>query len=159
MIDTLHDLGLRVALWHAPYVSDMDEPAPALHQEALDGGYSPPVTGLLLNKWGAAPIDFTNPDAFDWWAACPRSMAPWASRAAARLRRGRGATGVGAGRAPWSFADGSDERTMAGRYHSGYHAPYAESLPPGGGGLHPARAGTWGRAEPGQRDLPRRSRR
>ncbi len=143
MIDTLHDLGLRVALWHAPYVSDMDEPALALHQEALDGGYFPPVTGLLLNKWGAAPIDFTNPDAFDWWAAL---LAQYGAMGIEGYKLDYGEdvmTGVGAGRVPWSFADGSDERTMHGRYHSGYHAPYAESLPPGGGFIL-ARAGTWG---------------
>ncbi|MBX7081980.1 MAG: hypothetical protein K1X88_22430 [Nannocystaceae bacterium] len=143
MIDTLHDLGLRVALWHAPYVSDMDEPALRLHQEALQAGYFPPVTGLLLNKWGAAPIDFTNPDAFDWWAGLLGQYAAMGIEGY-KLDYGEDVmTGVGAGRVPWAFADGSDERTMHVRFHSGYHAPYVESLPQDGGFIL-ARAGTWG---------------
>ncbi len=143
MIAALHDLGLRVALWHTPYVSDMDEPATALHDEATAAGYFPPVVGLLLNKWGAAPLDFTNPDAFAWWAELLGGYTALGIEGY-KLDYGEDVmSGIGPGRIAWSFADGSDERTMHGRYHTGYHAPYAAALPADGGFIL-ARAGTWG---------------
>jgi len=141
MIDTLHDLGLRVALWHTPYVSTTDEPATDLAAEALASGYYPEPYGLLLNAWSAPPIDFTNPDAYDWWSALLDDYTALGIEGY-KLDYGEDVvTGLGAARVPWAFADGSDERTMYGRYHSAYHGPYADALPPSGGFIL-ARAGT-----------------
>ncbi len=143
MIDELHDLGLRVALWHTPYVSTMDEPAAALNDEATAAGYFPPTHGLLLNKWGAAPIDFTNPAAYDWWAGL---LAQYTALGIEGYKLDYGEdvlAGLGGQRTPWAFADGSDERTMHVRYHTGYHGSYADAMPQDGGFIL-ARAGAWG---------------
>jgi alpha-D-xyloside xylohydrolase len=143
MIDALHDLGLRVALWHSPYVSTMDEPATELAAEAEANGYYPEPYGLLLNAWSAPPIDLTNPDARDWWSALLSGYAALGIEGY-KLDYGEDVvTGLGAVRVPWGFADGSDERTMHGRYHTAYHAPYVDALPADGGFIL-ARAGTWG---------------
>jgi alpha-D-xyloside xylohydrolase len=143
MIAALHDLGLRVALWHSPYVSTMDEPAADLAMEAEANGYYPEQYGILLNAWSAPPIDFTNPDAYDWWSGL---LSDYAALGIEGYKLDYGedvVTGLATARVPWLFADGSDERTMHGRYHSVYHAPYADALPDSGGFIL-ARAGTWG---------------
>lgn len=143
MIAALHDLGLRVALWHSPYVSTMDEPATALADVAAANGYLPPTVGLLLNAWGAPPVDFTNPDAHAWWSGLLAYYADLGIEGY-KLDYGEDVIGsLGEARVPWSFSDGSDERTMHGRYHSFYHRPYAEALPQAGGFIL-ARAGAWG---------------
>jgi alpha-D-xyloside xylohydrolase len=143
MIDELHALGFRVALWHTPYVSDMDEPAMALHMEAEAAGYFPPQTGLLVNKWGAAPIDFTNPDADAWWRGLLSEYRELGVEGY-KLDYGEDVLpGLAAGRTPWAFADGSDERTMHVGYARAYHGPYADALPEDGGFIL-ARAGAWG---------------
>jgi alpha-D-xyloside xylohydrolase len=143
VIAELHDLGLRVALWHTPYVSDMDEPAIMLNEEATAASYFPPTTGLLLNKWGAAPIDFTNPEAYDWWSGL---LAQYTELGIEGYKLDYGedvVAGIGEQRVAWAFADGSDERTMHGRYQTGYHGPYADAMPEDGGFIL-ARAATWG---------------
>ena len=142
MIDTLHDLGFRVALWHTPYASNMNEPATAEYDEALAMGYFPPVSGLTLNNWGT-PLDFTNPDAFDWWQA---HIALYTDMGIEGFKLDYGEDvlpGLGEGRIEWLFDDGSDERTMHSRYQLGYHEVYAQMLPREGGFLL-ARGGTYG---------------
>lgn len=143
MIDELHDLGFRVALWHTPYVSTMDEPATALAMEAELAGYYPPTTGLLVNAWGAPPIDFTNTDAESWWYALLGDYRDLGIEGY-KLDYGEDVlVGVAGGRVPWAFADGRDERTMHAGYPRVYHQPYADSLPDGGGFIL-ARGGAWG---------------
>ncbi|HWB73994.1 MAG TPA: TIM-barrel domain-containing protein, partial [Nannocystaceae bacterium] len=143
MIDELHDLGFRVALWHTPYVSTMDEPATALAMEAELAGYYPPTTGLLVNAWGAPPIDFTNVDAESWWFALLGDYRELGIEGY-KLDYGEDVlTGVAGGRVPWAFADGRDERTMHAGYPRVYHQPYADSLPESGGFIL-ARGGAWG---------------
>ena len=142
MIDELHALGFRVGLWHAPYASDDVEPAPLQHQEALDGGYFPPVTGVLLSSWGA-PIDFTNADAYDWWQAW---LAEYTDRGIEGFKLDYGEdvlAGFATARKEWAFADGRDEHTMHARYQELYHRVYAELLPDTGGFLL-ARRGVFG---------------
>jgi alpha-D-xyloside xylohydrolase len=142
MIAELHGLGFRLALWHAPYVSDGAEPAPTQHQEAADRGYFPPEVGLVTSDWGQ-PIDFTNPDAFDWWQGWLAAYAD-AGIEGWKLDYGEDVLpGIGPARLPWAFADGSDERTMHARYTEHYHRAYAEMLPSAGGFLL-ARRGVFG---------------
>jgi alpha-D-xyloside xylohydrolase len=142
MIGTLHDLGFRVALWHTPYVSNMAEPAPLLYDEALASGYFPPVAGLTLNNW-STPLDFTNPEAFDWWQGHIASYTQMGIEGF-KLDYGEDVLpGLGDSRIEWQFYDGSDDRTMHSRYQLGYHEVYAQMLPPDGGFLL-ARGGTYG---------------
>ncbi|MCB9751534.1 MAG: glycoside hydrolase family 31 protein [Myxococcales bacterium] len=142
MIAQLRALGFRLALWHTPYVSNKDEPAPALYDEALMSGYFPPAAGLVLNGWGL-PIDLSNADAYDWWQSLLASYTEMGIEGF-KLDYGEDVlAGLGAARLEWSFADGSDEHTMHSRYQLFYHRAYAELLPPEGGFLL-ARGGTYG---------------
>lgn len=142
MIDELHALGLRVALWHTPYVDEDAAATADLVAEARDGGFFPPVTGLNLNGWGT-PLDLTNPDAFAWWQTQIRR---YTDRGIEGFKLDYGEDiipGILGGRQPWVFADGSDERTMHAGYQRFYHRAYAELLPETGGFIL-ARGGTWG---------------
>jgi alpha-D-xyloside xylohydrolase len=142
MIARLRDLGLRVALWHTPYLED--HPANrALLAEADARGYFPSPAGLLLlNDW-SAPIDFTSAAARDFWQAHLRSYTELGIEGF-KLDYGEdivpGLPGI---RSPWGFADGSDERTMHADYQRLYHRVYAEILPEEGGFLL-CRTGTYG---------------
>jgi alpha-D-xyloside xylohydrolase len=142
MIDRLHDLGLRVALWHTPYVSDNDEPATALFDEATAAGYFPPENGPFFNDWGV-PLDLTNPDAFDWWQSLIGQYADMGIEGYKLDYAEDVIVGAGTQRFPWRFDDGSDERTMHAAYQRFYHRVYAETLPSSGGFLL-CRAGTIG---------------
>lgn len=142
MIDRLHDLGLRVALWHTPYVSDAEEPAQELHDEAVAAGYFPPENGPYFNQWGV-PIDLTNTDAFDWWQSLIARYADMGIEGYKLDYAEDVIVGAATQRFPWLFADGSDERTMHHGYQLLYHRAYAEMLPDDGGFLL-CRAGTIG---------------
>jgi alpha-D-xyloside xylohydrolase len=147
MIQKLHDLGFRVALWHAPYLDEKAASTTALRTEADQGHYYPPTSSLPLNKWGR-PVDFTNPAAYAWWQKLLHrytdlGIEGWKLDYAEDI-----APTVGTGRNVWKFADGSDERTMHALYRTLYHRVYAETLPPDGGFLL-CRAGTWGEGQNG----------
>jgi len=134
MIDDMHALGFRTALWHTPYL-DKDDPATAaLRDEATSKGYYPPTVGVLLNKWGT-PIDLTNPAAYAFWQG---NIEKYTSMGVEGFKLDYGedvVTGITNGRNTWAFADGSDERTMHGRFQLSYHQVYAETLPADGGFL------------------------
>ena len=139
MIAKAHDEGMRVAVWHTPYLADDAEP---LKSEAEQQGYFPPKTGLLLNRW-SEPIDFTNPAAMSWWQGLIRRYRAIGIEGF-KLDYGEDlAPGVGGARSIWSFDDGSDERTMHYGYTKLYHQAYAETLPVDGGFLL-CRAARWG---------------
>lgn len=135
MLDELHGLGFHTALWHTPY---LDEKSPegalatqALRDEASAKGYYPPVTGLLVNKWGR-PIDLTNPDAFAWWQSL---ISKYTKMGVAGFKLDYGedvVPGIFGARNEWKFFDGSDERTMHQLFQRSYHAAYAELLPEDG---------------------------
>ena len=142
MIDMAHDYGLYMALWHTPYASDNDEPAPDQFAEAEANGYFPPVVGPVLNPWGR-PVDLTNPDAYDWWQAL---LGQYKDMGIVGYKLDYAEdilAGIAAQRVPWEFDDGSDERTMHAAYQLFYHRAYAEMLPDDGGFLL-CRAGTIG---------------
>lgn len=142
MVDELHALGFRLALWHTPYASDDAEPAPTQFDEATEGGFFPPVVGFTTSGWGQ-PIDFTNPAAYDWWQAYLGAYADLGIEGY-KLDYGEDVlAGLGAARREWAFADGSDEHTMHARYTELYHRVYAETLPESGGFLL-ARRGAFG---------------
>ncbi|MEO5727231.1 MAG: TIM-barrel domain-containing protein, partial [Byssovorax sp.] len=134
MIAALHDLGFRAALWHTPYLDDSDASTAALRAEATSKGYYPPTVGVLLNGWGT-PIDLTNEAASAWWQS---HLAAYTALGVEGYKLDYGedvVPGLTSARNPWVFADGSDERTMHGRYQLFYHRPYASTLPADGGFL------------------------
>ena len=132
MIDTAHDLGYRMALWHTPYVSA--EQVPELNAQAVAGGFFPPETPPQLNSW-SQPIDFTNPAAWDWWQDLIRRYADLGIEGYKLDYAEDMALGQAGGRLRWLMHDGSDERTQHHLYQELYHRIYAETLPPDGGFL------------------------
>ncbi|MCC7000485.1 MAG: glycoside hydrolase family 31 protein [Deltaproteobacteria bacterium] len=139
MIAAAHAAGLRVALWHTPYLGT---DAGALRDEASSKGFFPPGSGVLLNNWGK-PIDFTNPAAYAWWQDLIRRYTSMGIEGFKLDYAEDVLAGLGGNRNPWRFADGSDERTMHHGYTVLYHKVYAETLPATGGFLL-GRAARWG---------------
>ncbi len=134
MIDTMHDLGFRVALWHTPYLDESDPATAALRAEAIDNGYYPPRNGTPLNNWGK-PIDLSNPDAYAWWQSNIQRYIDMGIEGF-KLDYGEDVVvGLGQQRNVWEFANGLDERTMQALYQPYYHGAYAELLPATGGFL------------------------
>jgi alpha-D-xyloside xylohydrolase len=134
MIDSLHGLGFRTALWHTPYLDEADASTAALRAEATTKGYYPPTVGVLLNKWGK-PLDLTNPAAQAWWQS---NLDAYTALGVEGYKLDYGedvVPGLTTARNPWIFADGSDERTMHARFQIGYHQTYARTLPASGGFL------------------------
>lgn len=135
MIAKMHDYGFRTALWHTPYLSAKSPATQALRDEALAKGYYPLETGLLLNKWGI-PLDFTVPEAVDWWRSHLKVYTDLGVEGF-KLDYGEDViVGTTAQRVSvWKFHDGSDERTMHDAYSELYHRTYAGVLPEDGGFL------------------------
>lgn len=142
MIDEMHALGFRVALWHTPYLDEDDPDVQALHDEALANDYFPPRTSINFNNW-SDPIDLTNPDAYAWWQGLIRRYTDMGIEGFKLDYAEDIVTGVWGARNVWEFWDGSDERTMHSQYPIFYHRVYAETLPTTGGFLL-CRAGTYG---------------
>ena len=145
MIDELHDLGYRFGLWHTPYVDsgEDDEDCAELRAEAETNGYFPPESGVAtFNNW-SPPIDFTNPDAYDWWQGLIERYAAMGVEGYKLDYAEDVVPGFVGARNVWLFHDGSDERTMHSLYKMLYHRVYAETLPAEGGFLL-NRAGTYG---------------
>ena len=142
MIAKLHGLGFRAALWHTPYLDEQDASTAALRDEATSAGYYPSQTGIPLNDWGP-PLDFTNAAAVDWWRD---QLSAYIALGIEGFKLDYGEdviVGPFDDRTPWSFSDGSDERTMKNGYPLAYHATYASLLPESGGFLL-CRAGAFG---------------
>lgn len=143
MIQRQHELGLRVGLWHVPYLDEDRAATGALRQEATEMGYYPPRSGLLLNQWGEM-IDLTNPQARGWWQ---EQLSYYIDLGVEGFKLDYGediVPGALGNRIPWEFADGSDERTMHARFQQIYHSTYAELLPSQEGYFLLCRGGTWG---------------
>ncbi len=142
MIDYAHDKGLRMGLWHTPYA---DEEATEIHDEAVAGGFFPPLTPeviLAVVNWGPL-IDFTNPDASAWWTDHVRTYTDMGIEGFKLDFAEDVVPGVFQFRIAWEFFDGSDERTMHHQYQRLYHQAYREALGPGAGFLL-CRTGAWG---------------
>ena len=139
MIDKAHAYGLRIGLWHTPYLASDAQP---LLSEAEEKGYFPPVTGTLLNKWGV-PLDLTNPDAYSWWQQQLKKYTDMGIEGFKLDYAEDIVAGISGGRNIWVFRDGSDERTMHYGYTNLYHQVYSEMLPEDGGFLL-CRAARWG---------------
>jgi alpha-D-xyloside xylohydrolase len=125
MIARAHAAGLRVALWHTPY---LEEATGALATTAREKGFFPPESGVPLNKW-SAPIDFTNSDARAFWLENVRRYTAMGIEGFKLDYAEDVVPSLGAKRNVWRFADGSDERTMHHRYSALYHDVYAEAVP------------------------------
>ncbi len=134
MIARAHELGFRMALWHAPYVDPKDEDSRPFYDFAKENGYFPPIIGVTFDKWGPL-VDFTNPQAYAWWQGLLgfyRDLGVEGYKLDYAEEVILGAFGV---RTPWLFADGSDDRTMHHLYQWWYHKVYSEMLPEDGGFL------------------------
>ncbi len=142
MIATAHALGLRVALWHTPYVDPDDPATEALYQEAADAGYFAPEMKGVTAKWGP-PIDLSNEAAHAWWRDHLTAYTDLGVEGFKLDYAEEIIPGALGKRLPWTFADGTDELTMQHRYQLLYHRVYRELLPADGGFLL-VRASTWG---------------
>lgn len=139
MVARLQAAGLRVALWHTPY---LEQRTGELHREATERGFFPPKTGLLLNHWGK-PIDFTNREAVDWWTSLLERYRALGIEGY-KLDYGEDVlVGFAGSRGGWLFSDGSTETTMHHRYQLLYHSTYSRMLPETGGFLL-TRTARWG---------------
>jgi alpha-D-xyloside xylohydrolase len=138
MFTAAHNAGVRMALWHSPYL----EPGSPDRDEALQKGYFPPQSGIALNGW-SAPLDLTNPAA----------VALWKDRLGRYLQLGVEGfkldygedvvPSLGPARNIFQFHDGTDERVGHYQYQLEYHGLYA-SLVPSSGGFLLCRAGRYG---------------
>jgi alpha-D-xyloside xylohydrolase len=143
VIDMAHDMGYRVAIWHTPYIDSKSEITADLHQTATDNGYYALENGLIANPWNSNLIDFTNPDAMNWWQDLLSFYTEMGIEGFKLDYAEDVIAGLYGARNVWKFFDGSDERTMHHFYQNGYHQAYAEMLPEDGGFLL-CRASTYG---------------
>ncbi len=145
MIDRMHAMGFRTALWHSPYITVGKESSPeteALLAHAKENGFYPDPVGVRFNGWGDF-IDLTNPEAYAWWQSLIRRYTDMGVEGFKLDYAEDIVPGLLGVRNPWGFWDGSDERTMHSRMKLFYHRVYAETLPEDGGFLL-CRAGTYG---------------
>jgi alpha-D-xyloside xylohydrolase len=141
MVEKMHALGFRTALWHTPYLDEKHEAAAQLKEHAQSEGYYPPQNDIFLNGWGR-PLDLTNPAAQSWWR---EQLGAYLDLGVEGFKLDYGEdvlNGLFLKRSPWLFADGRDERTMHSQYTRAYHDTYASLLEDGGFLL--CRAGTYG---------------
>jgi alpha-D-xyloside xylohydrolase len=142
LLDQAHGMGFGLALWHAPYLDAKSPATASLRAVATNDGYYPPVAGLPLNSFGTL-LDLTNPGAFAWWQGLVETYTSMGIEGFKLDYAEDVVPGLTSGRNVWEFADGSDERTMHGRYQLFYHSLYAETLP-GEGGFLLCRHATFG---------------
>lgn len=140
MVRAIRAAGLRLALWHAPY---LEKGSPDLEM-AKQSGFFPKENGPLLNGW-SEPIDFTNPAAFKFWQ---ERVGRYIALGIEGFKLDYGedvVAGIASARSGWLFHDGSDERTMHYDYQLLYHRAYAELLRGvEGGSFLLGRTGRWG---------------
>lgn len=124
MVNTLHAAGLRLALWHTPYVAPGAEP---FFTQATAGGFFPPSQGTQLNRWGP-PLDFTKPEAVTFWRGL---ITRYTSAGVEGFKLDfaedviAGLSGRSGG---WRFANGETDRTMTDGYQRRYHDTYRAVL-------------------------------
>ena len=148
MIDRLHALGYRVLAHAAPFINNTDDSddqcgmlpgrdAKGLFAHGVEHGYFVTMAGgsPWIFPWrngAGALVDFTNPEAMDWWK---------------EMVRGAVRAGIEGFKCDWdeyvvpyvdvggikvsntfAFSDGSDERTMHARYSTLFHKSFREVL-------------------------------
>ncbi len=140
MIDAAHAAGFRMALWHTPYADPDDAAVNSAYAESH--GFYPPQHPPPLTDWGPL-LDLTNQDAVAWWRGLLGNYTSMGVEGYKLDFAEDVIVGLNGNRLPWTFGDGSDERTMHKGYTRAYHATYRATLPADGGFLL-CRTGTWG---------------
>jgi len=153
MVDRIHELGFRFALWHAPYLGldgiDNEDTTATLELRAFaeENSFFPLSIGLATSKWGP-PLDLTNPDAYLWFQNLIRRYTDIGVEGFKLDYAEDIVPGLYGRRAGWDFADGSNDQTMHALYQDFYHRVYADLLPDTGGFLL-CRSATWGEQRTG----------
>lgn len=154
MIDSLRANGLRLGVWSTPYFDPgyAGKTKSKHFDKAKQNGWFVNGIGMWATvlKWGP-PIDFTNSAARTFFKSLVKQYTDLGIEGF-KMDYGEDIVlGLGAARLPWTFADGSDERTMHQGYQHGYHEAYASQLPKSegvlakqGGGWLLCRKSAWG---------------
>ncbi len=124
MVNTLHAAGLKLALWHTPYLAPMAQP---MRGEADQNGFFPPKQGTMLNRW-SPPLDFTNPQAVTFWRGL---INRYTSNGVEGFKLDFAedvVAGLSGRNGGWTFANGETDRTMTDGYPRRYHAAYRAEL-------------------------------
>ncbi len=138
MIVRARAAGLRVALWHTPYLEPAAEP---LVTEAKTKEYFPIEAGIPLNRW-SLPIDFTNPEAKEFWLENVRRYTALGIEGFKLDYAEDIVPSLGNKRNVWRFRNGADDRTMHHGYSALYHEVYADAVV--GDAFLLCRAAHWG---------------
>jgi len=137
MIEDLNDLGFRVAIWSAPYLSEDLEDEYAYADEKgffVDGD-------VQFDKFGRL-MDFTNPDAVAFWQDLVR-LATDIGVEGFKLDYGEDVqAGFGPVKLSFDFFSGEPAQVMHKKYALYYHQAYEDTVP--GGSFQINRAGTYG---------------
>ncbi|MSQ84111.1 MAG: glycoside hydrolase family 31 protein [Myxococcales bacterium] len=154
MITALHKVGLRVGLWSTPYFDPgYGDKLKSKHfdfAKSNDYFVHGAAAWSTILKWGP-PVDFTNSKARDFFKGLVKQYTDMGIEGF-KMDYGEDIVlGIANARLEWTFADGSDERTMHQAYQLGYHEAYASQLPKPqgqtaktGGGWLLCRKSTWG---------------
>ncbi len=138
MIKAAQDAGLRMGLWHVPYVEKGADPYRMMIEQS---GYFPLQNAILFNDW-SAPIDFTAPGATALWK---NALSIYVKAGIEGFKLDYGEDVVPAlrnSRNTWKFHDGTDERTGHYAYTRAFHDAYKAALPSSSFLL--CRAARWG---------------
>ncbi len=143
MVDTIHAAGLRLALWHTPYVEPTAPQRTTVDAQRL----FPRALGTQLNRW-SPPLDFTNDSAVIFWR---NQLTRYTSHGVDGFKLDFAEdviAGVSGKRSGWAFSDGQTDRTMTDGYPRLYHSVYRVVLA-NNDGLLLVRAGRWGEQKTG----------
>ena len=124
MVSAIHAAGLRLALWHTPYLATGAEP---LYSQATAAGYFPPTQGTWLNRWGP-PLDTTNPTAVAFWKQNVRRYTDFGVEGFKLDFAEDIVAGVSGRRSGWVFQNGATDRTMTDLFPRQYHQMYRDEL-------------------------------
>ncbi|RMG20161.1 MAG: glycoside hydrolase family 31 protein, partial [Deltaproteobacteria bacterium] len=145
MIDRLHELGYRVLVWASPFVNRTDDSDTVCGMEGANAGGLYPFAKekgyLVRNKEGkvqefpwrgtqGALVDFTNPEAFEWWKSLLHRVTEMGVEGfkldfdeyVVPALDTISAEGL------YDFHDGSSAAAMHGRYHALFHRAHYEAL-------------------------------
>ena len=142
MVKDLNNMGYRVAIWSAPYLS---EDVPEAYAEAEANGYFVESSDINFQKFGKL-VDFTHPDLVTLWQSLIANATDIGIEGF-KLDYGEDVLtgGVIFGQPikfNFSFHNGESEQTMHHWYHYFYHKTYQDMLD--GDGFLLNRAGCFG---------------